>query len=275
MLKKNEQLIKTFLMRLFYVTVLLLVALAGCRSNKEMTQQLLYFQNNADSSHTVKYDFEPVFQPGDVVFVGVSTEDQKTMSLFNQPNIVTAGAQGVVSNGSPVSGYVVNNDGSMQLPVVGMINVSNTTKKQLASLITTKVKEYSKDSAVVVTVRWLNYKVTVLGEVARPGPISLLGERMTILDALGQAGDMTIYARRNIKIIREQNGERQIGYIDLHQGNIFDSPFYYLKQNDVIYVEMNDRKIINSDQTVVRNIGIISTLVSTLAIVVTLVTQIK
>jgi polysaccharide export outer membrane protein len=240
-----------------------------------MTQQLLYFQNNSDSSHTVKNDFEPVFQPGDVVFVGVSTEDQKTMSLFNQPNTVTAGAQGVVSGGSPVSGYVVNNDGTMQLPVVGLINVSNTTKKQLADLITIKVKEYAKDSAVVVTVRWLNYKVTVLGEVTRPGPISLIGERMTILDALGQAGDLTIYAKRNIKIIREQNGERQIGTLNLHQGNIFDSPFYYLKQNDVIYVEMNDRKIINSDQTVVRNIGIISTLVSTLAIVVTLVTQIK
>jgi polysaccharide export outer membrane protein len=124
------------------------------------------------------------------------------------------------------------------------------------------------DSAII-SIRLLNYRITVLGEVTKPGTFSIPSERVSILDAIGLAGDLTVYAKRNnIRIIRNVEGQRQTVLLDLNKGDIFNSPFYYLRQNDIVYVEMNRRKIANADQTSIRNVSIALGIVSAIGVII-------
>ena len=261
--------------RISILTLLALpVLLFSCKSAKEVTKPLLYFNDPKGDSLATALSFDPVYQKGDVIYISVSTDDKRTTEIFNQPNIVSGGVQ--AGGVAPTVGYLVSNDGNIRVPVLGSYHVEGLTKHQLTQAMNDAVRQYSRDTAAVVNIRLLNYKVTVLGEVMKPGTITVTNDRLNFTEALGIAGDLTAYARRdNIKVIREVNGVRKVGIINLQDNSVFSSPYYYLRQNDVIYVEMNDRKINNVDNTNVRNIGIVATIISTLAVVTTLITQFK
>jgi polysaccharide biosynthesis/export protein len=264
-------------MRLFIKSGWLLLCflpfLIGCVSSKERTQELIYFKNLRDSAFQKVLYTEPTFQQGDLIFITVSTEDKKTNEAFNMPNMVAAGGQAASAN-TPGVGYLVDERGNINLPIIGTLKVEGMTKNVLNNILLTEIKTYTKDNKPVVNVRWLNFRVSLLGEVNRPGTYPINNEKVSVLDAISLAGDLTMYGKRdNIRVIREINGKREVGVLNLQDGSIFNSDFFYLRQNDVVYVEMNDRKIINTDQTTVRNIGIAATIISTVSLLITMVLQ--
>ena len=144
--------------------------------------------------------------------------------------------------------YLVNNSGEIDFPVIGTLRVGGLTKNEAESLIRERLRPYLKE-APIVTVRMANYKISVLGEVARPGSFTIGNEKVNVLEALAMAGDMTIYGvRDNVKLIREdESGKRKIINLDLNDAGIVTSPYYYLKQNDILYVTPNETKAKNSD----------------------------
>ena len=143
---------------------------------------------------------------------------------------------------------LVNNAGEIDFPVIGTLRVGGLTKNEAESLIRERLRPYLKE-APIVTVRMANYKISVLGEVARPGSFTIGNEKVNVLEALAMAGDMTIYGvRDNVKLIREdESGKRKIINLDLNNAGIVTSPYYYLKQNDILYVTPNETKAKNSD----------------------------
>jgi polysaccharide export outer membrane protein len=148
-----------------------------------------------------------------------------------------------------VSGYLVNNDGDIVFPVLGKIHVLGKTHTELAAELEQRLVGEGHILDAVVTVKLMNFRVSVLGDVQRPGQIQATGERLTIFEALSMVGDLTIYGQRhNVTVIREENGVRTIGEIDLSSKSVFDSPYYYLHQNDVVYVEPNMRKKKNAER---------------------------
>ena len=147
------------------------------------------------------------------------------------------------------------------------MKAAGLTRAQLTDALSERVRKYI-DSAIV-SIRLTNYRITVLGEVMKPGTFSIPSERVTVLDAIGLAGDLSVYGKRNnIRVIRTSGGNRQTGTLDLNKGDIFDSPFFYLRQNDIVYVEMNEKKLPNSDQASLRRVSIALGIISALGVVI-------
>jgi polysaccharide export outer membrane protein len=142
-------------------------------------------------------------------------------------------------------GYLVSNGGTIEFPVLGTIKAAGLTKEQLKETITKKLVDQKLLTDPIVTVRFLNFRVTVLGEVNHPGELSVPSEKISLLEAIGLAGDLTIYARRdNVLVIREnENGDKEIKRIDLNSKELLSSPYYYLRSNDIVYVEPNKARI--------------------------------
>jgi polysaccharide biosynthesis/export protein len=244
--------------------------MAACGS----TRHLQYLQGGFDTTKLSKFSVPiPVIQKGDLLTIVVYSDNPAATALYNQSISGSSGGGTSGSMGGSVStpsssGYWVDEEGSIQFQGIGKLAVEGLTKAKLTELLNSKLREYLKNP--YYNIRFLNYKITVIGDVAKPGVYSIPAERVNILEAIGLAGDLNITARRdNIRIIREQNGKRQFGLIDLRQPDIFSSPFYQLQQNDILYVDLSRGKAAASDQTAVRNISIVTSLVSTLAIVFT------
>ena len=162
----------------------------------------------------------------------------------------TIGTSGQLSSSQgSLQGYLVDNNGNIEFPVVGTLHVGGLTKKQAEDLVKSKIDPYlSVSEKPIVTVRMASYHVSVIGEVTKPGIISVPQEKMSVLEALAQAGDLTIYGKRdNVLLIRQDaEGEKHTYRLNLNDANIINSPFYYLQQNDIIYVEPNKVKAQNS-----------------------------
>ena len=162
--------------------------------------------------------------------------------------------------------YLVNYDGNIDFPVLGTIKVEGLTRTDLTSMLKERIKEYANDP--IVNIRLANFTVTVLGEVARPGTFTIQDERITLLEALGLANDLTIFGKRkNVLLIREIDGKKKYAKIDLTSINTLNSPIYYLQQNDVIYVEQNRAKIRSS--TYNQNNGLLLSAIGTLTTIIT------
>ena len=144
--------------------------------------------------------------------------------------------------------YLVSNDGTIDFPVLGQLQVGGLTKSEAENMVREKLKPYLKETPIV-TVRMANYKISVLGEVARPGTFTVSNEKVNVLEALAMAGDLTIWGMRdNVKLVREDaQGKREIAQLDLTKSDIITSPYYYLQQNDILYVTPNKVKAKNSD----------------------------
>jgi polysaccharide export outer membrane protein len=206
----------------------------------------------------------------------VGTPNENSSKLFNSPtasNSSSGGSEGG-SIGAAGAGYLVDEMGNIFIPYLGFVKAAGLTRIQLTDTLMRQLRKYI-DSAIV-TVRLLNYRITVLGEVAKPGTYTIPSERVTVLDAIGLAGDLTIFGKReNIRIIRQTDSVRQTATLDLNKGDIFGSPYFYLRQNDIVYVEMNRRKIPNSDQATLRGLSIGLGIISSIGVIVSTINVLR
>lgn len=224
------------------------VMMASCSSYKHVP----YLQNAEEIMAAQKelplYDAK--IMPKDLLTVTVNTTDPEASAPFNM-TVQTAQnlATSRTSYSQPVlQQYLVSNEGIIDFPVLGQLKVGGLTKSEAEDMIREKLKPYLKE-VPIVTVRMSNYKISVLGEVARPGTFTVSNEKVNVLEALAMAGDMTIWGMRdNVKLVREDaNGKREIVFLDMTNADIITSPYYYLQQNDILYVTPNKTKSKNSD----------------------------
>ena len=224
--------------------------LVACQSYKKVP----YFQdvdvvNQAEQQEKL---YDARIMPKDLLTIVVSCTNPELAVPFNLTVASNAGM--AVSSSSNVTAqptlqtYLVDNDGDINFPVLGELKLGGLTKREAEQLIIDKLKPYMKEIPIV-TVRMVNYKISVIGEVARPGTFTISNEKVNLLEALAMAGDMTVYGLRdNVKLIREDaNGKQQIVTLNLNNAETILSPYYWLQQNDIVYVTPNKAKARNSD----------------------------
>ena len=230
--------------------LLLPFLLTACQSYKKVP----YFQNvevvNEAEQQEKLYDAK--IMPKDLLTIVVSCTNPELAIPFNLTVASNAGIAVITSSyvtTQPVlQPYLVDNDGNINFPVLGELKLGGLTKREAEQLIIDKLKPYMKETPIV-TVRMVNYKISVIGEVTRPGTFTISNEKVNLLEALAMAGDMTVYGLRdNVKLIREDaNGKQQIVTLDLNKAETILSPYYWLQQNDIVYVTPNKAKARNSD----------------------------
>lgn len=221
--------------KILVIPFLFICLMSSCVSHKE----LVNFKDvnlPLGRAERISNALELRIQPNDLLRIQVESISPAASAPFNQMGGSQNVGQMTGANLQLFTGYLVDQDGYVDLPIIGRIEAQGQTIESLQFLVRGKLKTYLKDP--VVNVRFLNFKVTLLGEVNVPGVLTLPNSRVTLLEAIGAAGDMTDYAdRTNIMIIREQNGSRSYQRVDLQTDEIFSSPYYYLQQNDLIYIE--------------------------------------
>ena len=238
-------------MKKFQFLNFLILSAALLLSSCGTVKNVAYLQNsdsiNFDNS---RFLYDARIMPKDQITISVNTTTPEASLPFNLllQNAYTQG-RSVSYSGGTLMPYLVDNDGYINFPIVGRIMVGGLTKSEAEKLVVEKIRPYMAETEnPVVTVTMASYSVSVLGEVARPGSFQVSREKITILEALAQAGDLTIYGVRDkVKLIREDaTGKKQIVTLNLNDANIVNSPYYYLQQNDVVYVEPNNVKAQNS-----------------------------
>ena len=231
----------------FSIFALMILMLASCASSKKVA----YFQNAVDGVvERSEGLYDAKIMPKDILTITVSTTNPEAATPFNLTISNTLNATGQMYSGSGVlQTYLVDNNGEIEYPVVGNIKVAGLTKNECQELVKSKIKAFlAEDEDPIVTVRMSSYRVTIIGEVRSPGVIPVGTEKMSILEALASAGDLTIYGKRdNVMLIREEaNGQKTVHRLNLNNANIISSPYYYLQQNDIVYVEPNGVQAKNS-----------------------------
>ena len=236
-------------MKKIFLLFFIAAALGSCTSYKNVPyMQDIETVNNSTQNLTL---YDARIMPKDLLSITVNTTDPKAASPFNLTvqTPINAALTNITTTTSPsLQQYLVNNEGEIDFPVIGRIKVGGLTKNEAENLIREQLKPYLKETPIV-TVRMANYKIAVLGEVARPGSFTVSNEKVNVLEALAMAGDMTVYGvRTNVKLIREDaDGKRSIHELDLTKSDLVLSPYYYLKQNDILYVTPNQTKARSSD----------------------------
>lgn len=252
------------------LAILILAMMSSCVSNKKIA----YFQdiqtvNQAKLDNATKFT-EPIIQPDDILSINIFTLNPQSGAIVNQAasNTVLGGGANTAVAAQQVSGFLVDRNGDVELSLIGKVKVEGLTTYQARELIREKAAEVYKEPNVQL--RFANFKVSVLGEVNAPSAYTLPNEKVTILDALSLAGDLTIYGRReNVLIVRDNNGKKEFARLNLNSSNIFESPYYYLRQNDVVYVEPNNRKVSASNSAQVQTISVIASVLSVLVVAIT------
>lgn len=253
----------------FTLFMLMSLLLSSCTAYKKVP----YLQGseylNTAKTKTPLYDAR--IMPKDLLTITVSTSDPEASIPFNL--IVASGRNSNNMSSTNLQQYLVDNNGNVDFPVLGPLHIGGLTKSQAEKLIKGKLRTYIKEDPIV-NVRMTNYKISVMGEVASPGTFTITNEKVNIMEALAMAGDMTVYGQRNnVKLIREDaQGQRTIIPLDLNDAEIILSPYYYLQQNDVIYVIPNKTKAKNagiSNSTTVW-FSVVGTLVSLVSLIITI-----
>ncbi|WP_088340975.1 polysaccharide biosynthesis/export family protein [Robiginitalea sediminis] len=242
--------------------VLAALGLNSCASKKEV----VYFQDAGNFETLVnKEDFTPKFKVDDLINIHVSTLDPESSAPFNL-------YQGITEGGVRPEkvNYLVDSSGEIDFPVIGKVKVAGLSPEETRVMLRERLSEYLVDP--IINLRLENFTVTVLGEVNRPGTYPINGERVTVMEAIGLAGDLTIKGQRhNVLVIRDFDGTKVYTRIDLTKKGVLNSPVYYLTQNDVIYVEPNQSAITSSslDNRATIAISIASILITSTVIVLT------
>lgn len=239
----------------------------SCKPQQKMVNYLEYV-NDSTGKGDVRSP-ELIIQKNDLLSIQIyslSTKPEMSDAIYNQPAVAGSGS-------ASGAGYLVDNNGDIIHHRLGVIHAEGLSKQQLADEIKKRLTvpvELLKDPTVVI--RLQNFKVTVLGQVARQGPINVPGEKMTILEAIGLAGGIDDFGKKtNLKVVREQNGKRETGYIDLSSKDIFESPYYNLLQNDVVVVEGSNQKFKDAEQArTMQKISFAFTLVTVAATLTTI-----
>ena len=236
---------KKLLIPFFLIAIICMMG--SCSSIK----QIAYFQNiDSISLAASKGLYDAKIMPKDELTITVQTTKPEVSAPFNLTINNRLGNAGQMSSGGGyLQGYLVDNDGNINFPIVGKLHVAGMTKTECEEMIKGKVTPYlAKTEKPIVTVRTSSYRVTVIGEVGGPRVVPVTTEKMSIIEALAQAGDLSIYGKRdNVLLIREDStGEKHEHRLNLKDANIFNSPYYYLQQNDIVYVQPNNVKANNS-----------------------------
>lgn len=231
---------------LFGIAVCGAFLLSSCSNAKSAT----YFNNiSSRSFRTDVEQLEPIIQKNDLLSINVTSVNAEATVLFNQQTEDAAQMANSAGGSSSVSGYLIDQEGFLNFPILGKIMAAGRSKKELRDEITTRLIDEKLLIDPIVDIRYLNYKISVLGEVKNPSVLTIPNEKISLLEALGQVGDITIYGRRdNVTLIREENGIKRIRELDLTTSEIFNSPFYYLQSNDIIYVQPNRGRIAGASE---------------------------
>lgn len=223
----------------FLYLSLSLLLLSSCNTSK----RILYFQDVAvNQPEAIEVPRDITVLPKDQISIVVSSKDPQLAALFNLTRVQYRAGFADLSgtNNGEVSGYTLDEEGTIDFPVLGRLKVAGMTKSQIAALIKQKLMEENLVNDPVVTVDFMNLYFSVLGEVKNPGKYSITKDRISLLEALSMAGDLTIYGKRDaIYVIREEDGKRVTYAVDIRSTDFFRSPVYYLMQNDVVYVQPN------------------------------------
>jgi len=251
-----------------------IVLFANCKT----PQRTIYFNENVPNDASVQVQKidrikEPIVQPDDILAVTITTissiTEKTPLTIFSEGG-TTYGITATTGAGGPAMGatgaggnaYLVDADGYMDFPVLGKVKAAGLTVRQVKDLLAQKLKDYVKDP--VVEARIINYKVTVLGEVNHPGFVIAPNQKINILDALAASGDIPITGRKdNVLIIRETEGTREFAHLNLNSINVFSSPYYNLKQNDIVYVSPSRIRRQQSNEFVQFYLPVFTTLLST------------
>lgn len=226
------------LSKLYHIFYLLLLVSCSPRN-------LTYFSDLDSKATNVEYitnSVEPKIQPNDILSISLTSLSTESNILFNSGVIQTSSSSGS-SSSKGSTGYMVNKDGYIIFPVIGKIRLAGLTKDEATAKMTNILGKYVREP--IVDINFTNFKITVIGEVSNPSTFTVPTERINILEALGLAGDMTAYGKReNVLIIREQSGQRTTTRLNLNDKDILNSPYFYLQQNDIVYVEPDKAKAI-------------------------------
>lgn len=221
----------------FILSLFVGIVLSSCASREKIYQ----YQNIEKFNNSELLNFSSTLQPDDLLMIIVSAKDPLTAMPFNL--YISAREPGIQEMSQQL--YLVDSRGFIDFPVLGRLKVSDKTKENFVEELKLKLKQFIEEP--IVNVRIMNYRVTVKGEVTRPGVYTIPSERITITEALALSGDLTIYSdRKNVLVVREINGKRTSGIVDLSQSDFINSPFYYLKQNDIVVVQPNKTKVNSS-----------------------------
>ncbi len=253
---------------------ILVILLTSCRSEKHM----LYFPEMAKDGDITQVlpdsikDYESKIFPDDMLAITVTALDPNAVAIFNLPtqNFMIPGETMLTTTPS-LQTYLVDADGYIDYPVLGRIKLGGLTRKEAVELLKSEIGKYVEDP--IINLQCTNYKFSVLGEVTKPGTYKFGSERLTILDALGYANDMTIHGNHtNVLLIREENGVRTFHRMDLSQPDVFTSPYYYIQRNDIIYVEPNKARqgYANYSQDQQYLVSVVSAVTSAASVIVSL-----
>lgn len=253
---------------------LLFVMTLGLLSSCVSRKKIVYFQDIeklAQNSSIAKPSL--TIKPNDLLGIAVSAatlEAARPFNVITEARPTTEGTGMTTANNTQQLSYLVDSEGNINFPELGTIAVLGLTPKELREQLTERLTAYIKDP--IVTIRLLNFSISVLGEVERPGTYSISDEKISITEALGMAGDLTIYGRRdNVLVIRENGDTKSYAYLDFRSSDLMDSEYYYLKQNDVIYVEPNNAQ--RQSAAFNRNAGVYVSIASLLLSVIVLITR--
>ncbi|HLK28165.1 MAG TPA: polysaccharide biosynthesis/export family protein [Puia sp.] len=257
----------------------ILIIFCSCGTTRPYT----YMQGQFDTAALSKANISnPIIQKGDLMSIIVYSDNPEATKLYNQTLISTgsspaSGGGGsteatIISGGgsTTAAGYLVDESGNIQFQGLGQLHVEGLTVDRLKALLDSNLKDTLLKNPYY-SIRFLNSRFTMLGEVAHPGVFSIPSGHINLLEAFALSGDLTFYARRdNILVIRELNGKREFSRLDVTKPEVMSSPYFYLQQNDIVIIEQNKKKAIVNDQITTRNIGIAASLISTIAILYSL-----
>jgi len=233
---------------IYTLSILSLLVFTSCVNTKKAT----YFYGSLDGTIATNSTVpESFIQKNDILSIMVSSPNPEATAMFNPQ--VTSGSsynQSLSTDQASNTGYLVNSEGFIQFPILGNIKAEGLTKTDLQQGITQTLLQKALLRDPVVSIRFLNFRVTVLGEVNKPSVVTMPNEKLSLLEALGLAGDITIYGnRQNIMVIREENQQKVLKRLNLNSSELFSSPYYYLKSNDIVYVEPNKAKVASTSRS--------------------------
>lgn len=249
----------------------IILSVTSCSSNKG---KLTYFKDiDSFENFAPLGDYSVKIEPADELFISVTSSSPEATALYNLPvaNFATKNNLGATMQPSQQT-FIVDSKGDIVFPLLGTLHVAGMTTEQLREDLTERIGKDVKDP--IVRVELHNFRVNVMGEVNNPGPKSGRTPRYSVLDAIADAGDLTVYGKRdNVLVIREENGQRHTQRIDLSSAEALNSPYFFLKQNDYVYVEPNDIRTDNSkyNQNSAFKLSVISTIVSAASVIASLV----
>ncbi len=224
--------------------------MSSCNTHKK----LVYFQANPVAAESALKNYTPVLKADDLLSIYVTSEDVEASAPFNLPILTNQQATNsgyTMGNPAPF-GYLIDANGEITLPVIGKVTLAGKSRMEAVDLLVEKLTPYLKNPAVQLQI--LNFKITVLGDVRNPGTYKIPNERITLIEAIGLAGDLKMTGKRkNILVIRDENGTKTTYRIDLTSNDLFQSPVYYLNQNDVVYIEPNTAA--RTESTIWRTTG--------------------